>query len=118
MYLLGGQRRARDVAPAGITDHGGEIANQKNNLVAQILQLTHFIEYNGMPQMNVGRGGVEPQLDAQRGARSPAAGKLAGKLGLDQQFVATTLGDTQIRFNFGCYRGIWRNHKSEERRVG
>src|SRR3546814_19061115 len=96
MYLLGGQRRARDVAPAGITDHGGEIANQKNNLVAQILQLTHFIEYKGMPQMNVGRGGVEPQLDVQRGARSSAAGKLAGKFRLCPQFFANTLCETNV----------------------
>src|SRR3546814_17671004 len=99
MYLLGGQRRARDVAPAGITAHGGEIANQKNNLVAQIFQVTPFIEYNGIPQMNVGHGGADHQLAAQRGARHPAEGKLAGKLGLAPQIVETTLGQSTTPSN-------------------
>ena len=37
-------------------------------------------------------------------AGGPAAGQLAGELGLDQEFVAPALGYTQIGFDFG---GDW-----------
>ncbi|MNW20258.1 hypothetical protein D3C71_2205790 [compost metagenome] len=53
-----------------------------------------------MSQVDVRRGGVQPELDAQGHARGAALGQLARKLGLDQQFIAAALGYTQIGFDF------------------
>ena len=56
--LLGRKRWACAVAPAGVANQGGEVANQKDDGVPQVLQLAHFVEYNGVADVDVGRGGV------------------------------------------------------------
>ncbi len=71
-----------------------------------VLQLAHLVQHHRVAQVDVGRGGVQPQLDAQRHAGGAAAGQLADELGFDQEFVAATLGYTQIGFDFGSDGGF------------
>ena len=81
--LVRGHGRPRQVATGGVADHAGEVADQKNDVMAEILQLPQLVELNGVSQMEVGSSGVEAFLDAQR----LAPRELRDKLGFDDQLV-------------------------------
>ena len=55
----------------------------------QILQLAQLVQDDGMTEVNVGRGRIQAELAAKWLTACMRARKLLGKLGLDQQFVAT-----------------------------
>ena len=66
--LLGRQGRAGAVAPGWVANQGGEVTDQKDHLMPQVLQLAHFVEHHGVTDMDVRRSGVKAQFDAQRRA--------------------------------------------------
>jgi hypothetical protein len=84
--LLGRERRARAVAPRGVADQGGEVADQEDHLVPQVLQLAHLVEHHRVADVDVGRRGVQPQLDAQRLARGLGALPVSSPIRPGQQF--------------------------------
>jgi hypothetical protein len=49
-----------------ITDHAGEIADDEDGLVAQILELAKLAEHNRVTEMEVGPAGVTTELHAER----------------------------------------------------
>ncbi len=49
-----------------VADASGEIADQERDVVPGVLELPHFIEQHGVPEMQIRRGGIEPRLDVQR----------------------------------------------------
>ena len=59
------QGRTGGVFARGIADHAGEIAYQKQHLVAKILKLAQFIDQYRVAQVQIRRRGVETGLDAQ-----------------------------------------------------
>ncbi len=65
--LQAGQRPPRFGHPAGIPDHAGEITDQENDLMAQILEGFQFLKKHGMAQVKVSRRRVKTGLDTQRG---------------------------------------------------
>jgi hypothetical protein len=67
-HVLAREWLARHVLAARIADHAGEIADQKNDLMSQILKLAHLVEQDGVTQMQIRRGRIEAGLDAQRPA--------------------------------------------------
>ena len=73
--LLARQRRTRGVAAGGIADHGRAVADQEDDGVAEILEVLHLAQQHGVAEMQIGRGGVEAGLHAQRPAflRDPLA---------------------------------------------
>ena len=105
--LLLGQRRARGVAARGVADQAGEVANQEDDLVPEVLQLAHLVEHHGVAEVDVGRRGVEAELDAQRHAGGGRAGELLGPLGLGQQFFHAPARDGQ-RLKDGIGDGVLR----------
>ena len=64
--LVAGERLARLRPPRGVTDHAGEIADDHDHLMAQLLEIAQFGQHDGVPQVQVGRRRVEAQLDLQR----------------------------------------------------
>ena len=62
--LLGCERRTGAVAARRVANQTGEVADQENDLVPQILQLAHFVEHYRVADMNIWRRGVETQFDA------------------------------------------------------
>ena len=68
--VLGRQRLARDVLAGRVADHSGEVADQENDLMAEILELTHLVEQHGVADMQVRRRRIEAGLDAQRPTRA------------------------------------------------
>jgi hypothetical protein len=55
--------------------------------VTEILHLAHLVQDDGMAEMDVRRGRIEAELDAQR----RAARKLLRDLALDDEFVGAAL---------------------------
>ena len=86
--LLLGQRRAGGVAAAGVADQRGEVADQEDHLVPQVLQLAHLVQHHGVADVDVGRRRVQPQLDAQRLAAGLRPGQLLQPVLLRQQLLA------------------------------
>jgi hypothetical protein len=99
LHLLAGERRARHVLAGGVADHAGEVADEKQRVMPQILQLTHLVEKDGVPEVQVGRGGIEPRLDTQR----PPLGKFFLEFAFHQQLVAASLDDAEsfVPIHFG-----------------
>jgi hypothetical protein len=91
--LLAGQRRARGVAARRVANHRGEVADQENHLVPQVLQLAQLVQHHGVAQVQVGRGRVEAQLDAQRLAALFGTRQFLGEFALDQQLVDTAFSN-------------------------
>src|SRR5262249_43479927 len=59
------------------------IADEEHDLVAQLLEPPHELHEHRMTQVQIGRGGVEAGLDAQRPALSQARRELTLDLKID-----------------------------------
>src|SRR6516164_7292670 len=92
VQLFARERRARDVASRRIADHPGEVADQKDDVVPEVLELPELVELNGVAEVQVGPRRVEAFLDAQR----LAALELRGELHLDDQLVGAALEDRKL----------------------
>ena len=80
--LFAGERRARGGAPGRVADHAGEVADQKNDGVAEVLKMFELAQEHGVAEMEVGRGGIEARLYAQRLARGARFFELGAEFGL------------------------------------
>ena len=91
LNLLTAERRTRRRAPRRIADHPGEIANQKDRRVPQILKVLELPQHHGMPQMQIGSSRVHPQLHAQGLACSPRLLQLGAQFALANDFRGALL---------------------------
>ncbi len=66
VHLLARQRRARFGLAGGIADHRGEIADQENRGVAHFLKMFQLAQHDGVAEVQIRRGGIDAELDAQR----------------------------------------------------
>jgi hypothetical protein len=73
----------------------GEVADQEDDGMAQILQLAHLVEHHGVPDVDVGCGRVQAQLDAQRNAGGLGTGQLAHPVAFGNQLFAATQSHRQ-----------------------
>src|SRR5256885_12819440 len=64
--LLPRERRARLRLPGWIADHGGEVADEKNSNVTEILKMLQLPDHHGMAQMNIRGRRIDAQLGPQR----------------------------------------------------
>src|SRR5205085_12018500 len=81
--LLARQGRARLVLARRVADHAGEVADQELHLVAEPLEVAQLVDHHGMAQMEVRRGRIEPELDAELAS----ARELFPQLVLDDQLL-------------------------------
>ena len=65
-HLFAGERRARFGLAGGIADHRGEIADEEDGGVALILEVFELAQHYGVAQVQIGRGGIDAEFDAQR----------------------------------------------------
>ena len=89
--LLARQRRPRLVLAGGIADHAREVADEELHPVAELLEVAQLVDHHGVPEVQVGRRGIEPELDAQR----RAARELLRELLLDDQLLGTALDERE-----------------------
>ena len=66
--LFAGKRRPGDVTSGRVADAAGAIPNDEEHGVAEILEVLHLADQNRVAEMEVGRGGIEPDFDAQGAA--------------------------------------------------
>ena len=81
--LLLGQHRALGRAPAGIADARRVVADDQDHHVPRVLKGAKLVQHHHVPQVDVGGGGVDPQLHPQRPARLELLGQTALGQGLD-----------------------------------
>src|SRR5688572_6076388 len=63
--LFARERRTCLVLARGVADHPGEIADQELHLMAQLLKIAQLVDYDGMAEVQVGRGRIEAELHAK-----------------------------------------------------
>ena len=86
-HLLLRQWRAGCVLAGRVADHSGEIADQKDHVMTEVLKLSELVDQYGVPKVQIGRGRVEAGLDSQR----VSLGELVYEFLLDEQLVGATL---------------------------
>ena len=84
--LLARQRRAGFGYASGVADHGGEIADQKNSGVAQILKMLQLAKDHGVAKMKIGGRGIHAEIGAQRLAGFQRVIELGFQLGFRNDF--------------------------------
>src|SRR5262249_35913884 len=57
---------SRGALAGRITNHSGEIADEKDRNVAQFLKRAQFADYHGVAEVNIGRGRIRAEFYAQR----------------------------------------------------
>ena len=81
--LLAGENGPVGRAPAGVSHARGVVAHDQDNGVAQVLELAQLAQDHGVAEVDVGRGGIDPELHAQRPALSQLALQCALREGVD-----------------------------------
>ena len=71
--LVAREARAAVVLPGRVAHHRGEVADEEDGRVPQVLELPHLLQQDGVAEVQVGTRGVEARLDAQR---APARARL------------------------------------------
>src|ERR1035441_7333161 len=79
--LLPGQRRPRRRASRRIADHSGEIADQKDDRVTEILKMFELAQQDRVAQVQIGRGRIKARLHLKRLTRSARAFELRAQFG-------------------------------------
>ena len=69
--LLLGQGRPGLALARGVADEAGEVADEKNHLVPQVLEILELLNEHGVAQVQIRGGGVEPGLDPEGLPRGP-----------------------------------------------
>ena len=78
--VLAGKRGTGGGAAGGVADAGGEVADDEDGLVAEELELAEFLHDHGVAEVDVGRGGVDAEFDAEGSALAELVGEfLFGK---------------------------------------
>ena len=62
-------RRARLRAPRRIADQRGEGTDDVHDRVPEILEVLHLPDEDGVAEVEIGRAGIDPELDPQWPAR-------------------------------------------------
>jgi hypothetical protein len=81
LHLFRRQPRARGVLARGVPDHPGEVPDQEDRRMPQLLELAHLVDEDRVAEVQVRGSGVEPGLNAQR--RAPR--QLFFEVGLGQE---------------------------------
>ena len=94
--LLLGEGRAGGVAARRVADKRGAVADDERDLVAQVLELAHLAQGDGVAKVKVGAGGIDAQLDVER---HPAL-KLLAKLVHGHNLHGARRDDLQLFFDW------------------
>jgi len=67
-----------------VADSGGVVADDEDGLVAEVLELAHFAQDDGVAEVDIGAGGVQTELNTQLAVFLGGIGELLGQLGLGE----------------------------------
>src|SRR5438552_10638174 len=102
--LIPGERPAGLRAAARIAEHAGKVADDDDDLVAQVLEVSELSQDHRVSEMKIGGGGIQPQLDLQRRAGAPRSLELLSELGLDDDVGGTAPDDLELLIDRGELR--------------
>ena len=68
--LVAGEHRPRRRAPARVAHARGVVADDQHDAMAEVLELAQLLQHDRVPEVDVGRRRVEPELDAQLAPRA------------------------------------------------
>src|SRR5580704_3667101 len=114
--LFAGERRARDRAARWIADHAGEIADQKNRGVAEVLKVLELAQDYGVTQVQVRSSRIHAEFHAQRLASRTRLLKLGAEVGLADDFRRAFLEVRQLfidRYEGWHGKNIIRNREAK-----
>ena len=95
--LLARERRPRRVLAGRVADHPGEVADQKQDVMAELLELAQLVQEHGVAEVQVGRGRVEARLDAQRRAvRSRSTSSASTRSSSAPRFTISSASSTEF----------------------
>jgi hypothetical protein len=83
--LAAAELRTGGLLPRGIADHPGEVADQEDHPMSEVLEMPHLAQQHRVTEVQVRRGRVEPGLHHQRLAGARAALELLAQLRLLDQ---------------------------------
>ena len=81
----------------GVADLRGEVADDEHRGVAELLELTELAQHDGEAEVDVGRGGVDPELGPER----PAGPELAAEVGLGDEIDGAGAQDAELLVDGG-----------------
>ena len=84
-----GELRTRFGPSGGIAHLAGVVTYDEHCRVPQGLELGEFPKHHGVTQVDVGRGGIDPQLDAKRASLGPSARQLPKQFAFGQNVHAS-----------------------------
>jgi hypothetical protein len=99
--LLAGERLAGDGAAGGVADQRREVADEEDDLVAEVLKVLELAHEHGVPEMEVRRGGVKASLDAERTAGGAGLLKALAEVRDADDFSGAFLQEVELFFDRG-----------------
>ena len=70
-----GELRAGDRAAGGVADHGGEVADDQDRVVPLILKIAELRKRDAVAEVDIRRGGIDAEFDAERAAELQLLGE-------------------------------------------
>ena len=93
------KRRTGSRAARGIANHAGEVADQKDDGVAEVLKVFELAQEHRVAEMQVGRGGIKSGLDPKWLARGASFLQLGAEFALANNFRRAFLDVSQLFVN-------------------
>src|SRR5208337_3509241 len=97
--LLLRQRRPGRRAARRIADHSGEISDEEDDRVSEVLKMFQLAQQNRVPEVQIGRGRIEARFHPQRLARSERAFELGAQFGFLDNLRRALLEVCQLFFD-------------------
>ena len=80
----------------GVADETGEVADEKDHLVPQVLEVFELLNEHGVTQVQIRGGGVEPGLDPEGSPRGPGLLQPGGKFLFPNDLLAPLPDDGHL----------------------
>ena len=80
----------------GVADQAGEVADEKDHLVPQVLEVLELLNEHGVAQVQIRGGGVEPGLDPEGFPRGPGLLQAGGQFLFPNDLVAPLPDDGHL----------------------
>ena len=92
IYLFARERRTRAVTPRGIADERREVPDDQHHCMTEVLELSQLSQRHRVTEVEIGRGGIYAELDAQR----TVLAQLLEKVGLRNEVGNSALDDVHL----------------------
>ena len=82
----------------GVADHPGKVTDQEDDLMTELLELSHLVQEHRMPQMDIRRSRVKPGLHPERFSGRNRTLKLFQEIIFNNDLHRTAFNDIELLF--------------------